>query len=88
MPPESRDHEPRGTVDGGADGLDVVRRLAALAPRWLAPGGRVFVETGADQAEPAAEAFAAAGLRATVHHDDDLVATVVEGGAGSDLVSG
>ena len=39
MPPESRDHEPRATVDGGADGLDVVRRLAALAPGWLAPGG-------------------------------------------------
>ena len=54
MPPESRDHEPRATVDGGADGLDVVRRLAALAPGWLAPGGSVFVETGSDQAEPAA----------------------------------
>jgi len=79
MPPESRDHEPRGTVDGGTDGLDVVRRLAELAPRWLAPGGTVFVETGADQAAAAIEALAAAGLRAAVHHDDDRGAIVVAG---------
>ena len=79
MPPESRDHEPRTTVDGGPDGLDVVRRLAELAPRWLAPGGAVFVETGADQAELAAAAFAGAGLASTVHHDEDSADTVVEG---------
>jgi release factor glutamine methyltransferase len=77
MPPESRDHEPRDTVDGGADGLDVVRRLAALAPRWLAPGGRAFVETGTDQAAAAADAFAEAGLQPHVHHDEDRGATVV-----------
>ena len=77
MPPESRDHEPRDTVDGGADGLDVVRRLAALAPRWLAPGGRVFVETGTDQAAPAADAFADAGLHSDVHQDEERGATVV-----------
>ncbi|MDZ5619569.1 putative protein N(5)-glutamine methyltransferase [Nocardioides bizhenqiangii] len=77
MPPESRDHEPRATVDGGADGLDVVRRLAAIAPGWLAPGGTVFVETGTDQAPPAVAALASAGLDARVHHDDDRDATVV-----------
>lgn len=80
MPSESRDHEPRDTVDGGADGLDVVRRLAELAPRWLAPGGAVYVETGVDQAEAAAAAFADAGLAATVHHDPERGATVVAGG--------
>jgi release factor glutamine methyltransferase len=79
MPPESREHEPRSTVDGGADGLDVVRRLAELAPRWLRPGGRVFVETGRDQAGSAADAFAGAGLLTRVHHHDDRAATVVEG---------
>jgi len=77
MPAESRDHEPRGTVDGGTDGLDVVRRLAGLAPRWLAPGGTVLVETGDDQAEPARAALTGAGLRATVHHDDERGATAV-----------
>ncbi len=79
MPPESRDHEPRDTVDGGTDGLDVVRRLAALAPRWLAPGGTILVETGTDQAAPAADAFAEAGLVATLHHDDERGATFVTG---------
>lgn len=79
MPPESRDHEPRDTVDGGADGLGVVRRLAALAPRWLAPGGTVLVETGADQAGQAAEAFASAGLTPTAHQDEERGATVVSG---------
>lgn len=77
MPPESRGHEPRDTVDGGTDGLDVVRRLAALAPRWLAPGGTVVVETGADQAQAAAGAFARAGLRAAIHHDEERGATAV-----------
>jgi len=77
MPAESRDHEPRGTVDGGTDGLDVVRRLAGLAPGWLAPGGTVLVETGDDQASEAVAALTHAGLRATVHHDDERGATAV-----------
>lgn len=79
MPPESRDHEPRATVDGGVDGLDVVRRLAVLAPLWLAPGGSVFVESGSDQSEAAAAAFARSGLTAVVRHDEERGATVVAG---------
>jgi release factor glutamine methyltransferase len=79
MPTESRDHEPRSTVDGGTDGLDVVRRLAELAPRWLAPGGRVFVETSSAQAPRAVRAFAGAGLVPRVHDDEERGATVVEG---------
>ncbi|PWN03382.1 putative protein N(5)-glutamine methyltransferase [Nocardioides silvaticus] len=79
MPPESRDHEPRATVDGGADGLDVVRRLAGRAPEWLAPGGHLLVETGTDQAHVAAAAFATAGLAPTVHQDEDRGATAVSG---------
>ena len=79
MPAESRDHEPRSTVDGGSDGLDVVRRLAALAPRWLTPGGRVYVETSEDQADAAAAAFGSAGLAPAVHYDDERGATVVSG---------
>ena len=79
MPPESREHEPRDTVDGGADGLDVVRRLAELAPDWLAPGGRVFVETSADQAAETERAFEKAGLTASTHRDPERGATVVSG---------
>ena len=39
MPPEARDHEARVALDGGGDGLDVHRRVAASARAWLAPGG-------------------------------------------------
>jgi release factor glutamine methyltransferase len=79
MPPESREHEPRSTVDGGADGLDLLRRLAELAPAWLAPRGVVFVETGADQTGPAADELRAAGLRTALHRDEERSATVMSG---------
>ena len=79
MPPEARDHEPRVALDGGDDGLGVLRRIAALAPGWLAPGGSVLLECAAHQADAAREAVAAAGLRATAEHDDEADATVVVG---------
>ena len=77
MPPEARDHEPRVALDGGADGLDVQRRVAADAPAWLRPGGALLIETGADQAERTAALFAAARLTPQVAYAED--ATVVIG---------
>ncbi|HUZ39180.1 MAG TPA: putative protein N(5)-glutamine methyltransferase, partial [Streptosporangiaceae bacterium] len=56
LPPEARMHEPRVALDGGEDGLDVLRRVAAEAPRWLAPGGCMLTETSERQAALAAEA--------------------------------
>ena len=44
LPAEARLHEPRVALDGGGDGLDVLRRVAAQAPLWLAPGGSLLVE--------------------------------------------
>lgn len=79
MPPEARDHEPRVTLDGGADGLDVLRRVVSVAPRWLAPGGHLLVETSEAQVPAAVDAFVAAGLEARVVVDDDAGATVVVG---------
>jgi release factor glutamine methyltransferase len=79
MPPEARDHEPRRALDGGVDGLDVQRRVAAEAAGWLRPGGALLIETGADQAPHTAAAFAAAGLTPRVAHSDELYATVVIG---------
>lgn len=79
MPPEARDHEPPTTLDGGADGLDVLRRVAREAPHWLAPGGTLLTETSERQAPDALEILAAAGLDARIVTDDDLGATVVIG---------
>jgi release factor glutamine methyltransferase len=81
MPPEARLHEPLSALDGGADGLDLARRVAAGAPDWLAPGGVVLVESSERQTSVAAEIFAAAGLRARVHSCEELGATVVSGSA-------
>ncbi|MFI9007722.1 putative protein N(5)-glutamine methyltransferase [Actinosynnema sp. NPDC053489] len=79
MPSEAREHEPLVALDGGVDGLDVQRRVVAGAVRWLAPGGRLLVETGARQAAGTVEAFARGGLRAEVLSDEELSATVVVG---------
>ena len=49
LPAEVREWEPRGALDGGADGLDIIRALLADAPRVLAPGGRLIMEFGYGQ---------------------------------------
>ena len=79
LPPEARDHEAPMALDGGADGVDVHRRVAAGAPSWLAPGGVLLIETGAAQAVLTAAAVTAAGLVARVRHDEDRDATLVTG---------
>lgn len=79
MPAEARDHEALMALDGGTDGLAVLRRAAAGAVAWLAPGGVLLVETSERQASPTAAMMAAAGLAARVHEDDDSGATVVTG---------
>ena len=79
MPPEARDHETRATLDGGADGLEVMRRVAAGAPEWLAVGGTVLFESSERQAATMCEVLAAAGLAPRVVVSEDLGATVVTG---------
>ncbi len=78
LPPEARLHEPRVALDGGADGLDTFRRVAAGAPEWLAPGGHLLVETSESQAATATAIATAAGLIPNLSSDGDttvLVAT-------------
>jgi release factor glutamine methyltransferase len=82
MPPEARIHEPRIALDGGADGLDVLRLVAASAAEWLAPGGHLLVEASEGQAPVAAGWFAAHGLRPRVAASPELDATVVIGAFG------
>jgi release factor glutamine methyltransferase len=79
MPPEAREHEPAVALDGGDDGLAVLRRIVHGAPDWLAPGGALLFETGTEQAADAAAALAAAGLDPLVVEDDDRSATVLIG---------
>ncbi|MBD1318202.1 putative protein N(5)-glutamine methyltransferase [Gordonia hankookensis] len=79
MPPEARDHEPRHTLDGGGDGVDVHRRVARSVGQWLRPGGHVLIETGTAQSGMTAEALAEAGLCTTVASSEQMWATVVIG---------
>jgi release factor glutamine methyltransferase len=79
MPAEARDHEALVALDGGTDGLAVLRRVAAAAPGWLAPGGVLLVETSGRQAQAMTAAVTAAGLAPQVHEDDEWGATVVTG---------
>ncbi|WP_405564884.1 putative protein N(5)-glutamine methyltransferase [Streptomyces phaeochromogenes] len=83
LPPEARDHEPLVALDGGGDGLDVLRRVAAEAPRWLAPGGSLLVETSERQAGLAVEILADAGLMPRLEVSEELYANVVIGLKGS-----
>ncbi len=77
MPPEARLHEARIALDGGADGLDIQRRVAASARDWLAPQGQLLIETSESQSDAAMQVFAAQGLESVVVRSDELDATVV-----------
>jgi release factor glutamine methyltransferase len=77
MPAEARLHEHRAALDGGPDGLDVLRRVALAAPTWLAAGGHLLTETSERQAAVAAAVLEESGLRARVVRCEDRGATVV-----------
>jgi release factor glutamine methyltransferase len=79
LPPEARAHEPLAALDGGADGLGVLRRVAAGAPGWLAPGGHLLIETSERQVPQAAAAFTASGLAVRAARSADLDVAVVIG---------
>ncbi len=70
LAPEVRAFDPRRALDGGPDGLDGYRAIAADARRLLAPGGALVVELGQGQLAAATALFAAAGLApGAVRHD-------------------
>jgi release factor glutamine methyltransferase len=79
LPSEARDHEALIALDGGQDGLDVVRRVAAGARQWLAPGGSLIFETSERQAPDALDIVRAGGLEPRLATDEELYATVVIG---------
>jgi release factor glutamine methyltransferase len=58
---EVKDHDPHRALDGGADGLDSYRRIAARVAACMAPGGALMLEIGAGLADGVCHLFAAAG---------------------------
>jgi release factor glutamine methyltransferase len=62
LQPDVRDHEPRLALDGGADGLDIVRRIVSEAPKYLERGGLLAIEIGAGEAEATVASFERAGF--------------------------
>jgi release factor glutamine methyltransferase len=77
MPREARIYEAPAALDGGVDGLDVQRRVAAQAPLWLAVGGHLLMETSAVQRELSLKLCTDAGLAAQIVQSPDWDATLV-----------
>jgi release factor glutamine methyltransferase len=68
---EVRHWEPRRALDGGMDGLDFYRRIAAKADKFLAPGGLLALEIGAGMGRAVSSLFAVAGrYRSIAVHKD------------------
>ncbi|MFD9890514.1 putative protein N(5)-glutamine methyltransferase [Amycolatopsis sp. NPDC059027] len=84
MPPEARVHEPQTALDGGADGLDILRRVIAGASTWLTGEGAVLVESSERQAPELAKALTHNGFRPRVASSGEFGATVVIGTRGAD----
>jgi release factor glutamine methyltransferase len=79
MPQEAREHEHRIALDGGSDGLDLHRRIAAHAGEWLRAGGSLLLETSAQQATATQALLRDGGLTTELRHSDELDATVALG---------
>ena len=80
--PEIREWEPTVALDGGPDGLDTYRRIIAEGHKYLATGGSIVLEIGADMAPDVADLFSRSGCYgpASVYHDyagkDRVIAAV------------
>lgn len=79
MPPEARLHEPRVSLDGGVDGLDIQRRIADEAATWLKPGGHLLVETSNEQVDRTVESFTHRGFLVKISEHHATSSTVVTG---------
>jgi release factor glutamine methyltransferase len=78
--PDVRDFEPRLALDGGADGLDFVRKILEQAPAFLEPDGVLAMEIGAGEAAATAALFESHGYRAVrIDRDYAKIERVVSG---------
>ena len=71
LPADVQRYEPRLALDGGTDGLDLVRRVIAAARRLLRPGGWLLIEVGGDQDQALAPNLAAAAFDLVTPWRDD-----------------
>lgn len=72
QPPEVREHEPRRGLDGGPDGLTLIRRLLRQAPSYVKPGSALFIEIGEEQGAAAARLASQSFPRVKVDIKHDL----------------
>ncbi len=70
LEPEVRDFDPRGALDGGADGLNFYRKLATEAGTLLKPSGKIIIEFGDDQAKEISDIFMAEHWTVESVHQD------------------
>ena len=61
LEPEVRDHDPRIALDGGADGLDIIRRIVEQSREHLPEGGSLLLEIGSDQGTAVRDVFESCG---------------------------
>ncbi|MCC6483416.1 MAG: peptide chain release factor N(5)-glutamine methyltransferase [Armatimonadetes bacterium] len=79
LSPDVRDWEPREALDGGEDGLDVIRGIINAAPEWLSASGSLLLEVGHGQACAMPELVRRGPLRvARVYPDLAGIERVVE----------
>ncbi|MBQ1050707.1 putative protein N(5)-glutamine methyltransferase [Micromonospora sp. C51] len=88
LPPEARRYESAAALDGGPDGLAVLRRLAAAAPDWLAPGGHLVVEVGQGQVDRFRAVLTEVGLVPSVVRDEASDAIAMLGRYPDDVAGG
>ncbi|WP_082046077.1 putative protein N(5)-glutamine methyltransferase [Arthrobacter sp. L77] len=79
LPREARLHEPRASLDGGTDGLDVQRRVARDARGWMAPGGHLLFEVAEEQERGCLRLLEDEGFQAWPRHLEEIGAIVVVG---------
>ncbi len=81
LPREARNYEPAVTLDGGRNGLDLLKRIISDAPQWLAPGGKLLLECSEGQAAAVGGLLVSAGLSPQILRNEETDATVAVGSA-------
>jgi release factor glutamine methyltransferase len=79
LPSEARHFEPLTALDGGANGLQIVARIARGASRWLAPGGCLALEVGTSQVDALADLLGHLGYGVRTATSEEYGSAVVVG---------